>query len=649
MPKFLLKGKSGTVKTSGGKNVKWSSDNNNVLAIDNKGNITAKNVGSAKITGTSKSKQVSMVVKVISMEFSEKNIKIPKGNSKQIKVTIDAPLNFNPYDYSLSFSRSSTSFLKAKYSTKPDDQEYVSPKKNLPENDTIVRFTYNVDLFAQSKSGQTDISFFIADKSSSARISQTVQSLESSNNFNIICPQIEYSNDMKTMYITMYDKSSFFRLYYTSVNTGSYATWKPMNNTYKSTDGKSIKIDIPSNASQAKLEVFSNNGNDKRNCYTIPFSTTSYTYDYSIKCPKFTENSKPQGLAPVWKENGINQHSGYSNLKLSYSLEGVDNGNYSKYQYNWYIRNGVDNNNEWINTFKTVNYKSELSLFPIANYNENVQGNLLVIDEYGNIKSCYTDLYDDSIFDKIYKKDDVNYYFEKGIPENRRKQLINMINDIPKGISMSTKNVFYFNTDTWARHKWGGGAWTRGCYVGECNIRQNVDTWTNYDYYLFSTYHEMGHNLDSTYFNYYRNKISNFEDVKNLYSKYKNKVSFNTNKSYKTDPNNGNSLVRCPNKMYTLNDFNNNQSRYNEWYYKCTNFEYLRDYSYVNSSEFWADIVEYTFTSEYKINYSQVRNNEVKVNDELIKIRKKYINNLIKYQDDINKWRSKNKTYNVNS
>ena len=209
-PNFLLKGKSDTVKTSGGKNVKWSSDNNNVLTIDNKGNITAKKVGSAKITGTSSNgKKVEKTVEVISVEWVEKGkIEIHNGESKKVEVKVVSSLNFNPFNNTVRFATSSSANFKVKFNTKVEGTDKVKITRSDNAVDDLKNatqpFTYTATISGKRSKGVPKLGFGIIDDSTKQYIWREIHSYGTSDDYTIQCPQIDYSSDMKKMNIITY-------------------------------------------------------------------------------------------------------------------------------------------------------------------------------------------------------------------------------------------------------------------------------------------------------------------------------------------------------------------------------------------------------------------------------------------------------------
>ena len=360
-----------------------------------------------------------------------------------------------------------------------------------------------------------------------------------------------------------------------------------------------------------KFVVHNEKGNT-RNCYTIPLKMeqandayqNEIVYNRNIKCPTVTETTNPQGLAPIYQDNGKTIHSGFTDLKLKNSLEGADKTHYSKYQYNWFMKINSDKS-IWDNKGVTFNY-SKVEQFNTNFYGEfpsGTRGMLILIDKNGNIKSCYTDYYDNYVYDSMKQINGINYFFEKGI--TRKNRIIEVAEKIPEMFTIATRNVFYYTSNTYKNHKQLGAAWTY-IYLGS-SARFDEKTGTNSDYNIYSMYHEFGHNLDGAYKFIHGIYLSDIAETKTLFNKYKNR--------------------------------------------KLSNGEYreLRDYSFKSNREFIADLVEYTYLSEKNI---KLNNDNVKAigdDEELLKHRINFIDSLYNnYKNKIVQEKLKYKVVDIN-
>ena len=630
-PNFILVGSKGSMKLNKGKKVKFSSDDTSVLEVDNAGNLTAKGIGYANITATnSDGKKVSKKINVISLKFNESNIKITQGGSKTITVTLESSASFNPVLYAkIEWLRSSTNYMKINYKTtigegfdfKLVDNKTVKKDRNI--------FTYKATIKGLKREGNTTLFFKVSDDSSVASVKQTISTLSTSNDFTIQCPYISYSKDLKTFDISPYAKTKQIVVFYSyGTKTGSAAegNWTMAHKTY--TGNQRFQISIPNNVAQVKFLVYGADSNTSRSCYSIPLrydkseeENAKISFNNNIKCPSFTETTKPEGVAPVWEDLGAIHHSGYKTLNLKNSLEGADRTHHSKYQYNWFI-NYNNGGNVWTNKLITYNYSMNM---PIGmSQNRDVRANLLTIDENGNVKKCFTDIYDNFNFVKKDVVDDVNVYYEKGY--TWQKESKEFIDSLPDKYKIATKNIFYITPKSYSDHGYGGGSWT---FATISSVRMLGET---SEYYKYALVHELGHNLDGAYWyiSGNNNSMVKQQDALNVFLEYRNKYKILTNNTYLKNPKDPNSKTKCPNKFLKKSDFKDddqNHTKYYEWYYSCLEFNYLRHYSFDEDyprSDFIADLVEYVYTDTIRN-----KTNEVKPVDQKLKdLNNKYLNKL---------------------
>lgn len=84
----LIKGQTVTLKITGTKNkVSWSSNKKSVASVSEKGKVTAKKKGSAKITAKVGKKTFSCKVKVEVPKINKTSLSLQKGTTEQLKIS----------------------------------------------------------------------------------------------------------------------------------------------------------------------------------------------------------------------------------------------------------------------------------------------------------------------------------------------------------------------------------------------------------------------------------------------------------------------------------------------------------------------------------------------------------------------------------
>ena len=98
--------------------VKWSSDNNTVLRVDDKGNVTALKTGTAKITATS-TKDAS-ISKTVTIKVVKSNLTCPKitydySDSKKVKIKVEPTANTTSWEWYTNQPDSNNSYMPGSY------------------------------------------------------------------------------------------------------------------------------------------------------------------------------------------------------------------------------------------------------------------------------------------------------------------------------------------------------------------------------------------------------------------------------------------------------------------------------------------------------------------------------------------------------
>lgn len=403
-PKFLFVGTVDDMRVSGGKKIKWSSSNSDVLSVDNAGNLTAKKIGSATITAKSNSGDtVSAKIHVISVKFKQQNFKFQESLSSNIMVELESSNDFNPILYSkINWNLSDSSLAKVKQT----DIKYVL-NKQYSKNEYRNIYTY-IARATGKKTGKGLLYFNIDGKS----IRTNFEVLQYGQDYSIECPTITYTMNDKSKIILLDITPSKNTKYYTvdnSVNkkTGKNAQWS--NNSQRFSGRKQFKYSYGS--AQVRLTIFDTNGKS-RFCYSAPFDVyntkisnqISTSFDNSIKCPNLKEkvqyikgfNSSNSAYARLNDDNyNDEKNTGIANVQFTGSINPKSNS----YQYSWYDINNKDDKYFWDLRLKGT--YSTTKNFNLSTSNHENTGALLAMNNKGDVRLCKTDNYSSSKYELI--------------------------------------------------------------------------------------------------------------------------------------------------------------------------------------------------------------------------------------------------------
>ena len=548
----------------------FKSDNEKVLTVDKNGLITAKKKGETTITVTSaNNKTAKVTIKVVNAKvtLSKSSMTINEGESKEITVKIESNKQYSESD--LKWATGNVVVTKV---------ETVSGGNNI----------FKAKVYGLSK-GAAWISANIDGEKDRSKI--TVK--EAGRDTSLECPLISYDtsdNEYIKINITPASSTDHFD-YAVSINgmSGRNAKWGDVEANIKGNKTIFSKYD----SVQGKIRIYGKSGSS-RDCYTAPFD-----YD-SSKSSKYKSYSGFTGICPSISLNKNTEYiSGTKPYRIklggkSYVTTGIKNANLTvtptkdtHYQYNWYSNmNGVvgyiDKNSWKLN--KTFNNNSNVSLIIDDAYNH--QGMILVMNELGDVRVCYTDIYNsDAYKKKITINGNTDIYVDKDYSYNS-DEMINLIKSLPKYYTASP-NIFLLSRNTYQKMR-GGKNDSCGCaYKNDMKVLVRDGEGCDYDYAKLSIIHELGHTMDSMYSKFNENQISDEKDFSDIYNRYiKNKV--------------------------------NNQ------------YKYLRTYSYASKGEFWADLVslEYINSNSYFNNNTYKGN--VLIDSSLADLNSKYLDK-VKY------------------
>lgn len=545
----------------------FKSSNKKVLTVDNNGVVKAVGSGKATITVTTNNKKTAKTtieVKDYKIKLSETYISGYEGNSKEITATVETKKKIENVEWSV---------------TQPNSA-YV--KSTSSSGNTFKANIYMV------KSGNTKIKVKIGNESAGAKVKINKLGMDTT----IECPSITYDiSDNYNIKLNISPgsniKSYDIDLSYNK-QTGSNAKWGDYVNNVQGIQSYSI----PYSYAQARITVFDKNGKS-RYCYTAPFdldtnknSGTKVTYNYANACPTITETN-------LNKVSGSNVYSIHLYGSKDIVKTGVKSTNIkinmntnSKYQYGWLVKDGryyvsniCDENGcgTWnlSQTFDQHKNKNFVLTTSDANYYD-IQGMVLVINTKGDVRPCYTGIYNSLAFNKKVTINNTNVYFEKNY-EHDTNSMINIINSIPPQY-LAASNIFFLSNNTYIKFH----------YNESCGVA-SFDNLTTYlrggnicynDYAKTAIIHELGHIIDGMY---YKMKNSTY-------------ISFQ------------NDIVSAKNKYIGKG--------------------YLRDYSFTNNYEFWADL----FSIYYINNDKSFNNNSYKykwsLDNNLTNLIKKYNNEI---------------------
>lgn len=369
----------------------------------------------------------------------------------------------------------------------------------------------------------------------------------------------------------------------------------------------------PYTSAQARLTVYDENGRS-RYCYTAPFdldrqkgSGTEVSFNYFNACPTITETK-------LDKVEGANIYQSHSYGSQDIVKSGVQKA-YLKikpdpvqpYQYSWYIKDGkyyvsnicdsdgcgIWNLSQTFDQHKTKDF----DLTPSAATYYDKQGMLLSMDKNGNVKPCYTGIYNSLPFNKKYTINQTNVYFDKNFNYDVNS-MFNLLKNFPENY-LAASNIYFLSSNNYARINTlnSCGVAYSGIFKIEVRDRSNEYDGCDYDFSKYTVAHELGHTIDYMYEYLNGVRLSKYQDIVNYKDNYTGSI-------------------------------------------------YLRDYAYTNYSEFWAEL----FANNYVKNSSDFNGNAYKnmfkLDSNLINLMDRYNKDIIKtYNSNKNKWYDLKKRY----
>ena len=607
-------------------NLTWTSSNSNVLSIDNNGKAIAKKAGTVKITvKTENGKTDSITVTVKSSNSSSgssnasvKSISITNNPKEmivgeQIKLTTSispssakSSLNFTSSDKKIltvdkngvvnalkkgtakvtvktGNGKSSTIQIKVlaaridisedKINIKEGDTKEITAKVTVYKdakvkwNSTSVN---NVSVKSQGnneneykatitakKSGKASIVVDVNGEKAQADISVN----EVSKNSNLKCPSLSYntSSVKDKILISVHPSSETVRWeLYISNNgkSGSLASWEKREE-FSNLDNKDIILvykDI-----QAKLRIYDKD-NKYKDCYTIPFDYSGSKgtninkycrgFNYNLQCPTYKESIKVI--------DGVNSYSidnvktGVNSVEISYDIKNNNNQDTFVLSRGNYIGLLPYNQQAEFIILKTLDENNSNTVSFKTTANNNASGLLVLIDDVGNIKGCPTNQYSSiKIENKYTVNDNTDIYVEKGYQYDSAR-VRKIIEDLPDYYSAAS-SVMLLSKDTYNKSSLPDSCGIY--YLGKIFVTDGCKSFER------TLIHEFGHSVDFMYQKFYNNTI------------------------------------------ISDNEFNK--------FPKSSGL--LREYSYSNKYEFWADIfsINYINSSDEFSNTGYVLSNDM--------------------------------------
>ena len=544
----------------------YKSDNEKVLTVDNNGLITAKKKGEATITVTSvNGKTAKVTIKVVNAKvtLSKSSMTVNEGETKEITVKIESNKQYSESD--LKWATGNVKITKV---------ETTNSGSN----------TFKAKVYGLSK-GAAWISANIDGSKDRSKI--TVK--EVGRDTSLECPLISYDtsgNEYIKINITPASTTEHWD-YAVSTNgmSGSRAKWVTVESNIKGNKTFNSKYD----SMQGRIRVYSSRGSS-RDCYTAPFdfdsSKSSEIKFYSAfngVCPSVSLNKNTEYISGSksykMKLDGSNTvTTGIKSANLT--IKPADNTNY---QYSWYTNiNGIINRNSrngW-NLNRTFNNTSNISMKIGDSYNH--QGMILVMNELGDVRTCYTDIYNNDAFrSKTTVNGNTDIYVDKDYSYNS-DEIISLIKSLPKYYTASP-NIFLLSRKTYQKML-GSKSDSCGCaYKNDMKILVPDGEGCDYDYAKLSIIHELAHTMDSMYSKYNENQISDEKDFSTIYNKY---INIKENDQYK----------------------------------------YLRTYSYASKGEFWADLVSLEYVNSNSYFNNNIYKGSVIIDSNLVNLNNKYLN-----------------------
>lgn len=554
-------------------NLTFSSSNPKVLEVDENGRIKAVGKGSAYIrvkTSNGKRASIKITVKNFLIKLDKNNVKVYNNDSFELIAMI---IGSNFDEDSAKWKVTSAHNLRVVESVK------------LNYN------TYKVKVLTKNP-GNSKVVFSIDDSSVSADVD-----IVNTNNL-LECPTIRYdtSNNDKIKVDVRFNSKPFSWSYYVSNNkkTGVNAEWVLKNNNLSD----DIVLESSYTDVQGKIRVFDNK-NNYRDCFTAPFdinnlknSNTDISYTPNIKCPSLYEDSviKMDDSLEQYKINMYGNRPLNTNVKQVFINILPTN---DKVQYSWYtnknnVTNSISIESSW-QLYKTFSGKLTVPMTTsIDNYYER-QGLITAMDDEGNIRLCYTDLYSPLQFKTKKTIGTTDIYVEKTYSYDS-DQMINIINNLPD-YYRGSPNIVMLSEDTYNKIV-GTSCGVTNSVTSRIYVRDGKGC--SSDYAKRAVVHELGHSMDSMYSKITGKKIADRDDVIKLFNNYSN-------------------------------------------IYQDGSYKYLRDYSYTSIGEFWADDVSIHYLNvndDFKDNSDR---DKWKVDENLINLKDGYLTKLSKFLNKYDK------------
>ena len=431
-------------------------------------------------------------------------------------------------------------------------------------------------LVTAKKAGKTNI------VATAGGVSASKEIIVVENEMDIKCPLIEYEDKNGKTFFTVTPDSSISQYeVYLSVNdyAGSNADYKLISNN----SGKKTFNNLYKNhySNQAKIKVYTKTGRT-RNCYTPPLTMQKNTKSTLATCPKITYSFDKINNANNYnyKMKNVRSNSGYSKMYVFYNQK-------EEFQYSWYTSN-KDGSYKLFKTYVASNKNVKPSVTAQA-YDRN--GQIVVTDKKGNSIVCKTENVNSINFNKEVIGE-TNVYTEKGFSSYEKSNIKSVMLSLYKENKtfLALSNVFLYKKGTF-ENKYGGSYC--GMHSSDNKIEINGADYCGGEYMKGIIKHEIGHSINFMYFKIKNKKIYDIRlgnsSVCDYYSTYKNNANYR--------------------------------------------YRYLRDYSYTNCNEFWAELFSYDLLN-------------VKIDNSLKNIRKKALDEYNKmYKENKSEWNKIKESY----
>ena len=186
---------------------------------------------------------------------------------------------------------------------------------------------------------------------------------------------------------------------------------------------------------------------------------------------------------------------------------------YQKQLVYWYsnknnITNSIENNSKW-QIYRTFENSGTVSLLTDFSNAYNRQGLVLVTNDQGDSRVCYTDVYSNKAYTRLTKKGNTSVYIKVGETCNGYNNTLSYINTLYAKVPYLFKNSSIFIS--------GNDAVTYGSYKDS-----SVNLPCNDKNTYIGVIHEMAHVWDRNASVKYGNRISESTEMQRLMKKYNN-------------------------------------------------------------------------------------------------------------------------------